>query len=538
MKRGPPIDVTVPEDLTLSRFYLEENLTHGRAQKIAAYYQDEVYTFGALCRLANKTGNVLKDLGVRFQDRVLLVLQDSPEWLAAWFGTMKIGGVVAHAYTYLISADYEYFIGYVRPKVVVVDRTTLSTVREAARTAMHPITILVAGRDPPPLDKDEVSLAEQLSTAPAVLADQSPNRHNLAFWNFSGGTTGKPKGVPHTHEHGAVGFESFQSVIHYTPQDVVLRVPKLFFHYARDLGMNWPLRAGAAVCLAPERTTPETIFRMIDRYRPTILVNVPTMMRAMLESPEATRADLSCVRLCLSSGEQLSKHLYAEFTKTFGVEVANVHGSAEAFLGYFVDRVGEVRPGSSGKVAPLVTVKLMDKHGREIPEGETGLLWVRSAASGTGYHLYPEKSKGTFLGDQWINTNDLFREDEAGYFWYMGRANELIKVSGVYVAPLEIETCLAQHAAIHESAVLGIENSDGLLKTKAYVVLKDGVPPTEATATGIAEHCRRHLASYKVPKTIEFVAALPKTGQGKIDKRLLSTYGSFVEAGRDAYSTI
>lgn len=538
MKRGPIIDVTIPEALTLSHFYLEENLACGRAEKIAAYYEDKTYTFGELCQLANRVGNVLKDLDVGFQDRALLILQDSPEWLAAWFGAMKIGAVATHAYTYLHPTDYEYFIGYVQPKVVVVDRTTLDIVREGARKAAHRVTLLVAGRDPPPLEEGEIGLADRLTHAPPFLAAQHSSKRNPAFWNFSGGTTGKPKAVPHSHEHGAVGFQSYQSVIHYTPQDVVLRVPKLFFHYARDLGMNWPLRAGAAVCLAPERTTPETVFQMIAKHRPTVLLNVPTMMRAMLASPEAAHADLSCIRLCLSSGEQLSKQLYTAFTKAFGIEVINVHGSAEAFLGYFVDRPGEVRPGSSGKVAPLVSVKLMDKQGREVPPGETGVLWVRSAASGTGYHLYPEKSKETFRGDQWVNTKDLFREDEDGYFWYMGRANELIKVSGVYVAPIEIETCLAQHPAIRECAVLGVADADGLLKAKAFIVLRDGVAPSDVIAREIAEFCRRHLASYKVPKAIEFVSALPKTGQGKIDKRQLSTRGTSAEAENHAHSAI
>ncbi len=538
MKRGPSTDISIPDELTLSSFYLEENLACGRGGKVAAYYEDQIYTFSELCQLANRAGNVLKALGVGFQDRVLLILQDSPEWLAAWFGTMKIGGVATHAYTYLRPADYEYFIGYVQPKVVVVDRTTLAMVREGANKVAHPVVILVAGRDRPPLEKGEVDFGDRLATASPLLAARSPNKRNLAFWNFSGGTTGEPKGVPHSHEQGVVGFESYQSVIQYTPQDVVLRVPKLFFHYARDLGMNWPLRAGAAVCLAPERTTPESIFRMIAKYRPTVLLNVPTMMRAMLESSEAKHADLSCIRRCLSSGEHLSDQLYAAFTKAFGIEVSNVHGSAEALLGYFVDRAGEVRPGSSGKVAPLVTVKLVDKQGCEVPEGETGVLWVRSAACGTGYHLYPEKSEETFLGDHWINTKDLFREDEDGYFWYMGRANDLMKVSGVYIAPLEIETCLVRHPAIRECTVLGVEDSDGLLKAKAFVVLKDGVLPTDATAAEIAEYCRRQLASYKVPKMIEFVAALPKTGQGKIDKRLLSTRGALAEAGRHAHSAI
>jgi acyl-coenzyme A synthetase/AMP-(fatty) acid ligase len=313
-------------------------------------------------------------------------------------------------------------------------------------------------------------------------------------------------------------------------------VPKLFFHYARDLGMNWPLRAGAAVCLYPERATAEVIFALIAKYRPSILLNVPTMMRSMLKSPEAGTADLSSVRLCLSSGELLSEQLHNDFTRTFGVKVVNVHGSAETYLAHLLHRPGDVLPGSSGKIAPLVEVKIVDTQGNEVPEGETGILRVRSDACGTGYHCDPEESMSTFVGDGWVNTNDLFRVDKDGYFWFMGRATDLIKVSGIYVAPLEVEKCLEQHPAVRECVVVGVPDADGLLKCKAFVALRSGFEPSRWTAGELNEFCRANIARHKAPRLIEFLAELPKTGQGKIDKQQLLLRDSAGRSNRNDYA--
>ena len=521
MTRGPDFDIDIPEELNLTTYYLDENLTRGRGNQVAVYYKDEKYTFNDLCSLTNRVGNVLKELNVGFEDRVLLVLQDSPEWLAGWFATMKIGGVATHAYTYLLPSDYEYFLNYVRPRVVIVDPTTLDRVREGTRGSVLRKAILVAGEEVPPLEKGEYALRDLIKGVSPALDAAPTSKNDFAFWNFSGGTTGKSKGVPHMHHDGIVGFESFQYTVHFTPDDLVFRVPKLFFHYARDLGMNWPVRAGAAVALSPERSTVETVFQSLYKYRPTVLLNVPTMMRAMLQSPLAKDADLSFIRLCLSSGELLSGQLYKEFTETFGVEVLNSIGSAETCLGYFLDAPGEVVPGSSGRIQPLVEVRLVDEEGREVAKGETGILHVRSEASGNCYHLEHEKTKKTFIGNDWVNTNDLFREDENGYFWYEGRADDLIKVSGVYVSPVEIQACLDSHPAVKESAVVGIKDKDGLAKTKAFIVLNDPGRTSDKMVDELKEFCKQKMAPYKSPRFVEFISELPKTGQGKIDKRSL-----------------
>ncbi|HUJ88988.1 MAG TPA: AMP-binding protein, partial [Syntrophorhabdales bacterium] len=271
----------------------------------------------------------------------------------------------------------------------------------------------------------------------------------------------------------------------------------------------------------PDRSTVESVFHSLYKYRPTVVLNVPTMMRAMLQSPLAKDADLSFIRLWLSSGELLSGQLYKEFREKFGVEILNSVGSAETYLGYFMDAPGEVKPGSSGKVQPGVEVKLVDQEGQEVPKGQSGILHVRSEASGTYYHLEHDKTKKTFIGNDWVNTNDLFKEDEDGYFWYEGRADDLIKVSGVYVAPLEIEQCLEENKAVRECVVLGIKDADGLVKTKAFIVLNEGFKTSESMAEELRDHCRKNMAPFKAPRFIQFLNELPKTGQGKIDKKQL-----------------
>ncbi|MGD0023265.1 MAG: benzoate-CoA ligase family protein [Xanthobacteraceae bacterium] len=525
MVKGVQIDFSLPEHLNLGSYYLDVNLEQGRGDKIAIYYKDGTYTFRDLSRLTDKFGNVLRALGVEPENRVLLALEDSPEWVAAWLATMKIGAVGTHAYTYLATHDYAYLLNLIRPKVAVVDGVTLERMREASRQRKYPTLFLVAG-DTEELCKGEISLQAMLESADERLDVASTHRDDPAFWNFSGGTTGKPKGVPHMHRDGVVAYESFNNVVSYTSDDIVLRVPKLFFHYARDLGLLFPLRNGAAVVLYEGRTTAASIFNHIRKYRPTVLLNVPTMMKAMVQTPDHGRADLSGIRVCLSSGEQLSAQLYRDWVKAFGIEVVNRFGSAESGIGYLCNRPGEVKPGSSGRVNPLVEVKLVDEVGREVANGQPGVLLVRSDAVGSHYVREHEKSRATFLGDEWINTGDVFIQDENDYFWYVGRANEMIKVSGVWVSPLEIEQVLQEYPSVKECAAVAMKGEDGLMSVKAFVVLHERGVIAARMADDLKQFCKQRLAPHKFPQAIEFVEALPKTGAGKIDRLLMRMHAS------------
>jgi benzoate-CoA ligase family protein len=519
--KGEHIDYSLPEKLNLGAYFLDVNLELGRGEKTAIYYKGKTYSFRDLWLLTNKVGNVLKELGVEPENRVLLILEDSPEWVAAWLGTMKVGGVGTHAYTYLTPRDYAHLFNLVRPKVVVVDSATLGRVREASEYLKYPKAFLVAGESGHDLREREFSLRRLLDSASERLDTEPTHRDDLAFWNFSGGTTGGAKGVPHSHRDGAVSYESFNSVLSYKVDDVVLRVPKLFFHYSRDLGLLFPLRSGASVVLYEERTTAALIFDLVRKHKPTVLINVPTMMRAMIQTPVHERADLSCLRLSMSSGELLSAQLHEEWVATFGSEVVNRFGSAESGMGYLCNRPGAVRPGSSGTVTPLTEVKLVDEEGLEVPRGHPGVLMARVEAAGLYYVREHEKSRTTFLGNGWINTGDIFTQDENDYFWYVGRANEMIKVSGVWVSPLEIEQILQECPGVKECAAMGIEDKDGLMKIKAFVVLREDAKDSAEMVDELKQFCKGRLAPHKFPRSIEFIDELPKTGPGKIDRRLL-----------------
>ncbi len=521
MIKGETFDFPIPEQINLGAYLLDGNLDAGRGDKTAIHHKDGSLTFLELWELTNQLGNILRELGVEPENRVLLVLEDSPQWVAAWIATMKIGGVGTHAYTYLPVDDYAYLLNLVRPKVVVADKTTLERMRDAMDGERNPKALLVAGEDLGELRDREFSLTEMLGGAEKALEIEPTHGDDLAFWNFSGGTTGKPKGVPHTHRDGYVSHTSFDSFLSFREDDIVLKVPKLFFHYARDLGAMFPLQAGATVVLFGERTTTELTFELIDKYRPTVLINVPTMMRSMIRTPKLERADLSCIRTAYSSGELLSAQLYHEWFETFGCEVINRFGSAESAVAYLGNRPGAVLPGSSGTVSPLTEVKLMDDGGKEVKRGEPGVLWTRSDCSGLYYVREHEKSKETFLGDEWVNTGDVFTQDEDDYFWYAGRADDMIKVSGVWISPLEIERGMQVHDEIKEVVAMGLRDGDGLIKLKAFVAMSEETEITAVAAEELKRFCKETMAPHKFPSVIEFMDELPKTGQGKIDRRTL-----------------
>jgi benzoate-CoA ligase family protein len=525
MDQNEDMGLSIPEQFNMASYLLEENIVKGRGKKTAIYFKDEQYTFNDLCSLTNRIGNVLKELGVEIEGRVLLILQDSPEWVAGFFAVLKIGGIATWAYTYLQPGGYEDFVNLVRPKVIIVDDSTLDKVREGIKRTRYSPILLVAGHPTSISGPSEHSFHKMVKSATDYLETEPTSKDDIAFWNFSGGTTGKPKAVPHMHRDVVFGTEATQQMVHFTEKDIVFNVPKLFFTYARINGMETPLRAGASVMLSPEKTTAEIIFRLVEKYKPTVLVNVPTMMRSMIQVPVSQRSDLKSIRFCLSAGEALSPQLYHQWMETFGIDIVEFIGSAETYAPYLGNKPGEKVLGSTGKVVPLVKAKILNSEGGEVPRGTVGVLYVQTDAAGQCYVRQHDKSKETFVGNDWVNTSDFFREDEEGNFWYSGRSDEMVKISGVWVSVLEIERCLETHPAVKECVVLGMEDSDGLVKSKAFVALKEGFNVSNTMADELKQFCKEKLASFKSPKFIEFLDELPKTGPGKIDKRQLRERG-------------
>jgi benzoate-CoA ligase family protein len=498
----------------LATWFVDRHLEEGRGDRTALICGDEQVSYAELAALVNRTGHVLRDLGVRQEERVLLALSDGVEFVATWYGAQKIGAVTAEVYTFLPAKDLAYYLDYTRAGVVVVDTTTIDRVREARAASRWLRSVLAVGVPPDELREGEASFDALIAQAPATLDPAPTHPDDIALWKFTTGSTGMPKACVHRTETPLRSFEHYaRGVLDIGEDDLVLPVPKLFFGYARDLAALFPFGVGAAGIVFPERATPERLFELIARHRPTILVNVPTMMRAMLAQPEH---DLSCLRLCTSAGEALPEELHRRWLDTFGVEVLDGIGSSEAYHIYISNRPGAARPGTLGQVVPGYSARVVDEDGRELPEGETGRLWVEGDTAALMYWQAREKSLETYAGNT-VMSGDLFARDADGFFRYRGRADDLLKVGGIWVAPQEIEHCLAAHADVADCAVVGYEE-DGLQKPRAFVVLREGA---QADAEALQAHVKATLSPHKYPRDVRFVGELPRTGSGKVDRRAL-----------------
>ncbi|WET81259.1 benzoate-CoA ligase family protein [Amycolatopsis sp. QT-25] len=471
---------------------------------------DEEVTYAELAALVNRAGNVLRDLGVRSGQRVLLALNDSVEFVAVWYAAQKIGAVTAEVYSFLQPKDYAYYLNYTEAAVVVADGSTLPALRAAGAR-----NLLVVGDVE--VRPGEHSFDALIASAPAELAAAPTTSDDVAIWKFTTGSTGSPKACVHPARSALESFDRYAlGVLGLREDDRVLAVPKLFFGYARDLTALFPFGVGASGVVFPQRSTAELLFSLIERYRPTILVNVPTMMSAMIAHPASSTVDMSSLRLTTSAGEALPSELHRKWDDTFGVPVIDGIGSSEAYHIYLSNVPGAQRVGSLGREVPGYTARVLDESGDPLPDGETGVLEVTGPTIARAYHGDAEKTARTFHGDT-LRTGDLFSRDTDGYFHHHGRADDLLKVSGVFVAPSEIEDCLIGHPAVVDCAVLGV-TVDGLVVPRACVVLAEGA---SVTADELKDHARTQLAKHKYPREVVFVTALPRTANGKLDRRAL-----------------
>ncbi|MEV4104599.1 benzoate-CoA ligase family protein [Nonomuraea sp. NPDC049649] len=468
-------------------------------------------TYGELKTLANRAGNLLSRLGVRRGDRVLLALADGVESVAIWYGAQKIGAVTAEVYTYLQPKDYRYFAGYAEPAIVVADTRTLGPLRAAGVTGL-----LVVGARPEDLREGEHHFETLIAEQPGTLDPAPTGPDDVAMWRFTTGSTGAPKACVLAARSAPLAFDWFaRGVLDLRPDDVVLPVPKLFFGYANNMTALFTFGAGAKGIVFAERSTADTMFRLIAEHRPTILVNVPTMMSAMVAHPEAAAQDLSSIRVCISAGEALPLELHRKWLATFGVEVIDGIGSSEMFHGYVCNRPGKVRMGSLGQVVPGYDVRVVDAHGEPVPDGEVGRLQITGETAALGYWQAPEKSAEVFVAEHTVRSGDLFTRDAEGYYYYKGRADDMLRVGGRWVAPAEVENCLRAHPLVVECAVVGYEEQ-GLTLPRAFVVAGG-----ELTAAQVKEFVRSRLAPHKCPRDVVFVEELPETASGKLNRLAL-----------------
>ncbi len=506
------------ERFNLASWFVDRHLEEGRSERIALYCGERRVTYGELADQVARVGNVLRELGVRQEERVLLALGDGLEFVASWYGAQKIGAVTAEVYTFLPPKDLAYFLNYTRAGVVIVDSSTLAAVREAREmlgpASPWPRTLLVVAADTEELQVGaEASYEAMVAQADGGLDPAPTGPDDIALWKFTTGSTGMPKACVHRTATPYLSFQRYaRGVLDIREDDIVLPVPKLFFGYARDLAALYPFGVGAAGIVFPERPTPELLFDLAGRLRPTILVNVPTMIRAMLEHP----GDLSSLRLCTSAGEALPAELFRRWIDTFGAELLDGIGSSEAYHIYISSRPGRAQAGRLGEEVPGYHARVVDENGLDVPDGETGRLWVSGETTALMYWDAHEKSVETYAGDT-VMSGDLFTRHPDGFFEYRGRADDMLKVGGIWVAPQEIERCLMAHPDVAECAVVGYRQ-DGLELPRAFVVLRAGAT---ADAAGLQSFVKDRLSPHKYPRDVRFVVDLPRTGSGKVDRRAL-----------------
>ncbi len=478
----------------------------------ALYTPTGTTTYAELREAVNRAGHALRDLGVRRGDRVLLALRDSVEYVLAWYAAQRIGAITADVCHFLPPEDYRYYRDYLEPSVVVTDASAIEALRAAGVGGL-----VVSGLRRADLRPGEHDLATLLAGQPTELAATPVDADDEVIWKLTTGSTGTPKACRHLARSPWLSHHWYaRGVLGLRGDDIVLGVPKLFFGYARDLALLYPFGVGATTVLYPEQSTAERVFELVARYRPTILVNVPTMMKSMLAHPDAGRADLSSVRMCLSAGEYLPPELHRRWQDTFGVEVIDGIGSSEAYHAYISNRPGDARIGSLGRVIPGYQAIVTDGAGNAVPDGEVGTLEVTGDPVAIGYWRSPRKTAETFPAPRTVRSGDLFSRDADGYYYYRGRADDLVKVRGVYVAPTEVEDCLTAHEAVAACAVVEHTTTDGLTSIRAFVVAS-GSPDADA----LRRYARARLGPYKCPRDIRFVDALPETPSGKVDRNAL-----------------
>ncbi|HEV2670195.1 MAG TPA: benzoate-CoA ligase family protein [Gemmatimonadales bacterium] len=496
--------------LNIADWLLDARVREGKGDRPALLTDHAAYTYRDVQALANRFGSLLESAGVEPEQRVIIALPDGPEFVAALFGTLKVGAVVVMVNPQLALDAIEYFCSYTRAVVAVVHRH-VATVFQAARGAagVHLKEIIVAG---------EAATTRALEGAPSELETFPSHKDDAAIWLFSGGTTGQPKAVVQSHASFVNTTVCYgQRVLELTQRDITLAVPKLFFGYALGSNLFFPFSVGAAAALFPENSTAETLFEKIRKFHPTVLVTVPTMVNQMVSHPDAALQDLSSLRLATSAGEALPVELYDRWKKTFAVELLDGLGTAEMWHIFISNRHGAVKPGTLGTVVPGFDVRVRDDLGHDLPDGEVGMLWVRGGSRAIGYWRQMDKTQAAFRGE-WYVSGDLIRRDAEGYFTYCGRADELLKVGGKWLAPQEVEGCLLQHPMVKEVAVVGVQDATGLTKPHAFVVATEERP---GLAEELQAFARERLEPYKAPRAVKFLSVLPRTHLGKVDRAKL-----------------
>ncbi|MEZ4450821.1 MAG: benzoate-CoA ligase family protein [Nannocystaceae bacterium] len=519
MHDAPP-PIQLPDRLNMVDYFLDDRLREGLGERTAIYYRDRAISYREVSEGSCRVTNLLRRLGLRIEERVMLLLLDTPEFVTSYFGVLRAGCVAVPVNTWLTAADYAYYLEYARPRAVIVDASVYPALDEVWRDAPYPPIVIVVDRDGGAAPAGTIDWDAACAAEPREARTEATYRDDFATWLSSSGSTGKPKCVVHMHHDFVWNTIAYaQRTLGITRDDVTLSAPKLFFGYALASNMLFPFSVGGACVLVPERVAPAEYFALLARYKATQFITVPTTIAKMIEADETSDAaaglDLSALHSLVSAGEALPGRLYRSWKRRFGVEIFDGIGSAEMFHVYITNRPGDVKEGSLGRIVDGYTYRLIDDAGREVAPGEIGTLVIQGPSAGIGYWRMRDQSRATFWGDA-VRGSDKFHVDQEGYFWFCGRGDDMLKCSGVYVSPVEVENCLLGHAAVREAGVVGVRDAAGLEKAMAFVELSDGHAGGDALAAEIIAFARDHLAAFKAPRRVVFVDALPRTETGKI----------------------
>lgn len=509
----------VPRDYNAADHFIDRHRREGRAAKIAYIDDRGRYSYADLAERVNRAGNALRRLGVEMEQRIMLCLPDGIDFVALFWGALKIGAVPVPLNTLLSAADYEFLLGDCRAKVLAVSAPLLERFMPAIASQPFLKSVVVCGDEAPIADARAARYTALTAVAETRLAPAPTVSDDVAFWLYSSGSTGRPKGVLHIHSSLVQTAALYATgILGMREDDVVFSASKMFFAYGLGNAMSFPLHAGATAILMAERPTPAAVMRTLARAQPTIFCGVPTLFAGMLAEAQLDRSrHFARLRICTSAGEALPEAIARRWAERFGVEILDGLGSTEALHIFLSNRAGAIRYGSSGQPVPGYELSLRDDGGIETGDGEIGDLWCRGPSIGTGYWNNREASNRTFVGG-WLRTGDKYVRDPNGYYHFAGRSDDMLKVGGIWVSPFEVESALMEHPQVREAAVIGAADAESLVKPKAFVVLKEPGAASAALAEELQEFVKRRVAPYKYPRWIEFRAELPRTATGKLKR--------------------